>query len=233
MRGLQAQVGEAQPYLQRRSRAGPRRLEGCCRTFVVVLFRGTLAEGPPPRGQVPSRGGGLWGCKQGGLGLPIAHARSVGGGVRAGGHGRRAGGRRSCCIVGGRGEVCGGGGQAQVGREWAGGSLGRYVTSQRSERRSVGGARWPAAGDGRHRRRRGAQGAGGAARAGGRRLEATGAGRDGGAAAGAVAAVRGLVRRAAGRSRAARARTRTRTGSAPGTEALVGAGHAVARCGGQ
>ena len=66
-----------------------------CRTFVVVLFRGALAKLPPPRGQVAARGCRLWSCDGCGLGIPIAHARSVGVCLRAGGHGRRAEERRS------------------------------------------------------------------------------------------------------------------------------------------
>jgi hypothetical protein len=60
-------------------------------TFVIVLFRGPLAELPPPRGQIPTRRGRFWGSDGGGLGLAIARARSVGIGVRAcGRHGRLA-----------------------------------------------------------------------------------------------------------------------------------------------
>jgi len=71
--------------------------------FVVLLLRGALAKLPPPRGQVAARGCRLWSCDGGGLGLPIAHARSVGVCLRAGGHGRRAEERRSSpddCIAG-------------------------------------------------------------------------------------------------------------------------------------
>lgn len=59
--------------------------------FVVVLLRGALAKLPPPRGQIPLRRGGLGSGQRGGLGLPIAHARSLGIGVRACGHGKRGG----------------------------------------------------------------------------------------------------------------------------------------------